>query len=156
MKRLSGYPNWFFWMIILCVVVTTLTGLFMFPWVMEFKLQWDIDLGLSGDLRLPAVVMHVLLGWLMLMLLGALWHSHIRAGWRKKLNYVSGLVTSFSLLLLACSGIGLYYFSSETAQLLASLLHTFLGLLLFSGFIWHYIGGRNIQKQNSKRQRILD
>ena len=155
MKKLSGYPNWFFWLIILAITVTGLTGLFMLPWVMEFKLQWDVDFGLSGDLRLPAVVMHVLLGWLMLMLLGALWHSHIRAGWRKKLNHKSGLVISLSLLALALTGVGLYYLSSESAQLVASLLHTFLGLLLCGGFGLHYWHGRQIRQQSLTRQRIL-
>lgn len=153
MKKLTGYPNWFFWLIILAISVTTLTGLFMLPWVMEFKLQWEVDFGLSGELRLPAVVMHVLLGWLLLMLLGALWHSHIRAGWRKKLNHWSGLVMSLSLITLALTGVGLYYLSSESAQLFASLLHTFLGMLLFSGFVWHYYHGRKIRLHSLRRHR---
>ncbi|MFV0595166.1 hypothetical protein [Shewanella sp.] len=127
----------------------------MLPWVMEFKLQWDVDLSLSGELRLPAVVMHVLLGWQMLMLLGALWHSHISAGWRKKLNHRSGLMMSLSLLAQALTGVGLYYLSSELAQLAASLLHTFLGLLVCVGFVWHCCHSRQIRLQSVKHQRIL-
>lgn len=126
----------------------------MLPWVMEFKLQWDVDFGLSGELRLSAVVVHVLLGWLLLMLFGALWHSHIRAGWRKKLNYRSGLVMSLSLITLALTGVGLYYLSSESAQLFASLLHTLLGIMLFAGFVWHYYHGRQIRLQSLRRLGI--
>ncbi|MCE9686374.1 hypothetical protein LZP73_09130 [Shewanella sp. AS16] len=152
MKRLSGYPNWFFWLIITATATATLTGLFMLPWVLEFKLQWDPGVELAPGLRLPAVVMHVFFGWLLLMLLGALWHSHIRAGWRKRNNHHSGLLMSFSLLLLALSGIGLYYLGSEQGQLFASLLHSSLGLTLFSGFLWHYYHGRRLRLAQGHRR----
>ena len=147
MKRLSGYPNWFFWLLTLSLLAVIASGLFMLPWVAEFKLQWDMDFQLAFSYRLPAVVVHVLFGWTLLMVLGALWHSHIRAGWRKKRNHISGLIQSFSLLLLALSGIGLYYLGSESAQLIASLLHTGVGLMLSGAFVWHYYHGLKIRRE---------
>lgn len=60
---------------------------------------------------------------------------------------------SLSLITLALTGVGLYYLSSESAQLFASLLHMFLGMLLFSGFVWHYYHCRKIRVQSLRRHR---
>ena len=150
MKRLSGYPNWFFWLLMFNMVVVTISGLFMLPWVAEFKLQWEVPFELSFAYRVPAAVLHVLTGWTILMLLGALWHSHIRAGWRKKRNHISGMIQTVSLLILALSGIGLYYLGSEDNQLIASVLHTLIGLCLCVSFTWHYVHGVKLQRQQKR------
>lgn len=153
MKRLSGYPNWFFVLLMLTMLAVSASGLFMLPWVAEFKLEWDVNLALNFDYRQGAAVMHVLFSWLLLMLLGALWHSHMRAGWRKKQNHISGLIQAISLIALALSGLGLYYLGAETAQLYTSLLHCLLGLVLIGSFGWHYVKGTKINRQQRQGRR---
>ncbi|WP_445775849.1 hypothetical protein [Shewanella sp.] len=152
MKHLSGYPNWFFWLLVAAMFAAILSGFYLLPWVAEFKLQWQVPIELSYSYRLPGAVIHVLTGWTLLMLLGALWHSHIRAGWRKKRNHYSGVIQSMSLLLLALTGVGLYYLGSEDSQLFASVLHTLFGVSLCASFTWHFIHGLTLQKKLQKNK----
>jgi hypothetical protein len=153
MKRLSGYSNWFYPLLINTLLLMSLSGLFMLPWVAEFKLQWDVSLDLGFGYRQGSALIHVLFSWLMLILLGALWHSHMRGGWRKKRNHISGIVQASSLLVLAISGLGLYYLGSENAQLYASLIHCGLGLILIFSFIWHYLHGMKINRRQAQGHR---
>ncbi|MCE9679156.1 hypothetical protein LZP69_08210 [Shewanella sp. AS1] len=146
MKRLTGYPNWFFWLLSSTLLAVMLSGLYMLPWVAQFKLEWEMELWLEWGYRLPAVIIHVVSAWLLFMLLGALWHSHIRSGWRKKRNHISGMIQTLSLLLLGVTGVGLYYLGSEAGQLVASLLHSFVGLLLGVTFVWHYYHGLQLRE----------
>lgn len=145
MKRLNGYPDSFFYLLLTAMFACSLSGLAMYPWVMEFKLQWELDFSLPGSLRQGIVSTHALSASILLILLGALWQVHIRAGWRRKENHFSGSFMALALLLLMLTGIGLYYLSSSNSQLAASLLHSVLGLGLSLSFIRHWLRGMQIR-----------
>ncbi|QYJ74447.1 hypothetical protein [Shewanella sp. FJAT-52076] len=147
MKRLNGYPDWFFYLLILSMTLCAATGFAMYPWVLEFKLEWELPMALNGQWRLPLVSSHALSAAVLLMLLGALWQVHMRAGWRKKENHVSGLFMALSMMLLMLTGVGLYYLSTESAQLAASLAHSGLGLSLMGVFCWHWVRGHRVRRQ---------
>ncbi|ABM00861.1 hypothetical protein SHAM105786_05240 [Shewanella amazonensis] len=147
MKRLNGYPGWFFYLLMLSMTLCAATGLAMYPWVLEFKLEWELPMALNGQWRLPLVSTHALSAAVLLMLLGALWQVHMRAGWRKKENRFSGIFMAFSIVLLMLTGVGLYYLSAESAQLAASLAHSVLGLSLVGLFTWHWIQGHRVRMQ---------
>ena len=153
MKKLNGYPDWFFYLLLGAMLMSALTGLALLPWVMEFKLEWELGSTLPGSMRLPIVSSHALASFILLMLLGALWQVHIRAGWRRQENHKSGLMLALSLLLLMLTGSGLYYLSSSEWQLSASLIHSAAGLMLSLGFIWHWIAGRRIRHGHIARAK---
>ncbi len=145
MKRLNGYPDGFFYLLLAAMFACSLSGIAMYPWVMEFKLEWELDFNLPGSLRLGIVSTHTLAASVLLMLLGALWQVHIRAGWRRRENHFSGIFMALALLLLMLTGIGLYYLSSSDSQLVASVLHSLLGLGLSLSFVWHWVRGHQIR-----------
>ncbi|MCL2918869.1 hypothetical protein [Shewanella litorisediminis] len=147
MKRLNGYPDCFFYLLIVSMTLCAATGFAMYPWVLEFKLEWELPMMLNGRWRLPLVSTHALSAAVLLILLGALWQVHIRAGWRKKKNHVSGLLMSLSMMLLMLTGVGLYYLSAESAQFAASLAHSGMGLSLVCVFTWHWVKGRRVRRQ---------
>ncbi|WP_228290877.1 hypothetical protein [Shewanella cyperi] len=146
MKRLNGYPNGFFYLLIGAMALVGLSGLAMLPWVAEFKLELDVGIQLAHGWRQPIVVSHMLAAYGLLLLLGALWQVHIRAGWRRRENHRSGLILTLSLLLLALTGLGLYYLGDEDWQLYASLLHSGLGNLLLLLFLWHWHHGIKVRR----------
>ena len=149
MKRLSGYPNWFHHLLLVVAVVVAVTGLLMLPTLLEFKLDWEVVWRLSGEQRLAVAAMHTLLSWLLLMQVGALWHAHMRAGWRKRLNRISGVATVAMILGLTLSAAGLFYLGSDEAQLAAALIHSGFGVSVIGLFAFHVLKGRRI---NSERQ----
>lgn len=147
MKRLSGYPNWFHHLLLVVAVLVSVTGLLMLPTMMEFKLDWDVVWRLSGEQRLTTAGIHTLASWLLLMQVGALWHAHMRAGWRKRLNRISGVATVCMILGLTLSAAGLFYLGAEEAQLAAALVHSGLGVSVIGLFAFHVIKGRRINAE---------
>jgi len=146
-QRLNGYADWFYWSLLSSLSIVVVSGLLMIPGVIEFKLEHEVDWRLNADSRLWTVALHVLGGWLVLMLMGALWQSHMKAGWRKREHWRSGVASALSLLSLGGSGVGLYYLGSSQAQLAASLTHTGVGLLLCLVLGWHIWRGRARRSQ---------
>ncbi len=143
-KRLKGYPKWFYHLLIIVLLTVTSSGLLMVPTLLEFKLDVDVAWRLSGTSRIWAAALHTLIGWLLLMQTGALWQAHMRSGWRKKLNRVSGASTALVLLLLAFTAGGLFYLGHEGALNAVAIAHTLLGLLMVGFAMFHIIKGRII------------
>ncbi len=126
----------------------------MIPGALEFKLQWEVDWRLSGEQRLPMVMLHVLSGWLLLMILGALWQVHLRAGWRQRKNHLSGITLALCLCVLAVTGIGLYYLGSELGQTISSVTHSGTGILFGLIIGWHIWHGGQIRMDKRRKQSV--
>lgn len=154
MKRLSGYPNWFYKMLLVAMITILLSGLLMIPTMLEFKLDMDVVWRLSGEHRLNAAAIHTIFGWLLMMQAGALWHAHMRAGWRKALNRPTGLGSALVLVGLTASAIALFYLGSSTAQTVSAITHTTLGILFALCMIAHMLIGQKIYRQ--KRERLAN
>jgi hypothetical protein len=77
-----------------------------------------------------------------LMLLGALVPLHIRGGWHRRRNRLTGaLMVSANFLLIATS-LGLYYAGSELLRPWMSSIHVAFGLCLPALFVAHVLVGR--------------
>ena len=74
-----------------------------------------------------------------LMMLGALVPVHMRYGWRKRKNLVTGITVATVNAALIVTAFGLYYLGSEAVRPWMSDVHTALGLAipgLLVGHIW--------------------
>ena len=116
------------------------------PTMLEFKLDYDVFWRLTGAQRLPIAALHTLLSIILLVQAGALWHAHMRAGWRKKSNRWSGSAIVLGLILLLFSGLGLFYFGSELLQLWSALLHTAVGFGASAVLCLHIAMGKKINR----------
>jgi len=76
------------------------------------------------------------------VLLGALVPLHVRFGWRRRTNLVTGSLMTACNALLILTAFGLYYFGSETLRLWASRLHIGVGIGLPFLFLLHVLVGR--------------
>lgn len=153
MKHLSGYPKWFHHALIFSLLAVAISGCLMIPTLMEFKLDMDVSWRLDGAQRVWVAGSHTLISWFLLMQTGALWHAHMRAGWRKKLNRVSGVSTALALVILAITAGGLLYLGTETALNAAAITHTVIGILLIGLIIFHMLMGRIIYAKSHQKNK---
>jgi hypothetical protein len=77
-----------------------------------------------------------------LMMLGALVPVHLRYGWRRGKNLVTGIVMSAVNAVLIVTAFGLYYLGSETLRPAMSDVHSALGLAIPALLVAHIWWGR--------------
>jgi hypothetical protein len=87
-----------------------------------------------------------------LLLLGALFPTHIARAWRGSLNRVSGAVMAATNVALIVTAFGLYYLGSDTARPWISEAHIAVGLALPALLIFHVWFGRRQIRNRSARQ----
>jgi hypothetical protein len=74
-----------------------------------------------------------------MMLTGALWSLHMRAGWRKGRQRASGLLVSGCMLLLCVTAVLIYYLGDDTWGARAALTHLAIGAGVTVPFLWHWL-----------------
>jgi hypothetical protein len=77
-----------------------------------------------------------------LMLLGALVPLHVRHGWRRRRNRVTGSLMAACNAVLILTAFGLYYLGSDTVRSWTSNVHIGAGLFLPILFCVHVFVGR--------------
>jgi hypothetical protein len=77
-----------------------------------------------------------------LMILGALVPVHLRYGWRRGKNLVTGIVMSAVNAILIVTAFGLYYLGSEAVRPVMSDMHIALGLAIPVLLVAHIWWGR--------------
>jgi hypothetical protein len=77
-----------------------------------------------------------------LMMLGALVPLHMRYGWRKRKNLVTGITAATVNAALIATAFGLYYLGSEAVRPWMSDVHTMLGLAMPPLLLAHIWWGR--------------
>lgn len=145
---MKGYPKWFSVSFVTSVVlILFLTGLLLLPTTLELRGNLDsVPWRLESSNRTIVVAGHALFGFLMVAVLGALWTTHMRVGWRSKLKRPSGsLLVSFNLILVL-TGIGIYYLGDDFLSSVASLSHAGIGLLLMPFYFFHMLYVRPIRR----------
>jgi len=98
--RQQGYPRLFTSTFLTLAVLALGTGLLMIPLLMTFKLGMNVDWYPSGSLRIWTTALHVLSGFAVLFLTGAIWSIHARAGWLRKMRHISGVLLLFGIIWL--------------------------------------------------------
>lgn len=138
---MRGYPAWFYPLLLLTVAILFATGCLLAPTMLDLRLEWDMPWRLGGDQRIAVAALHAVLSFLMFALLGSLWSVHMRAGWRHRKHWRSGLGMVALMLFLLASAIGIYYLGDEQAAMASAVSHLAAGALAFLLFGYHAVIG---------------
>jgi len=126
--RQQGYPRLFTSTFLTLAVLALGTGLLMIPLLMTFKLGMNVDWYPSGSLRIWTTALHVLSGFAVLFLTGAIWSIHARAGWLRKMRHISGVLLLLGIISMALTAPVMLYASNESLGATAAVTHTIIGL----------------------------
>lgn len=150
---MKGYPRWFESTLIGTSAALYVSGLLLAPTTLEMRSTWALGWRLEAASRIAAAAAHATLALAFMLLLGALWSIHMRAGWKRRQQRVSGLLLGIALLVLSASAVGVYYLADETMANFAGLSHLAIGVVLIVPFAYHAIVGRR-QRVRSRRLRF--
>lgn len=89
-----------------------------------------------------ALMAHGIIAYGFLIVAGAMIPVHITLGWNIRRNFKSGLTLAGTLLLLACTALGLYYLSDEIGRYWVSVIHWSVGLTALPILLIHALRGR--------------
>jgi hypothetical protein len=137
----KGYPRWFEPTLLGVVTVVFLSGCLLLPTTLEMRAEWRLGWRLAPDARLWVAAAHAAVAFLFLLVMGSLWSVHMRAGWRRHRERVSGMLLVLCLLWLALSALGVYYLADEAWARVAGLGHLVIGVLVVLPFTWHGVMG---------------
>jgi O-antigen/teichoic acid export membrane protein len=90
----------------------------------------------------PVLVAHGCIAALMIWCFGLIFVMHIKRGWYRKLNRITGASVSAMALILLLTGLGLYYLGDETVRANAGLAHWLVGLVAGLSLPAHIYWGR--------------
>jgi len=144
---MKGYPSWFVPALVGALLLMFATGLLLGPTTLMLRADLAMPWRLPGGARVPVAALHAAGGFALMLLMGALWSVHMRAGWRRRRQRGSGLVLGLLLLVLAVSAVAVYYLGDETLGVAAALTHLAAGLALAFPFGWHWAHGRRARRQ---------
>lgn len=144
---MKGYPRWFEPVLLGSTAVVFATGVLLAPTTLEMRAAWAMDWRLAAGWRVGVAAAHAGLAFVFMLLMGALWSVHMRAGWRRHRQRASGLLLVLSLLWLMLSAVGVYYLADEAWANVAGLGHLAMGVLLLAPFMWHAIVGWRHRRQ---------
>ena len=151
---MRGYPGWFYPALLLTVFVLMLTGGLLTPTLLDLRLEWDMPWRLEGDGQIVVAELHAAVSFWMLTMLGSLWNIHMRAGWRHRQHWRSGVAMALLMLILLFTAIGIYYLADEQMAMISAALHLGAGALVLVLFVYHaMIGYRRAVQHKSHLHR---
>ena len=153
MRRFSGYPRVFYPTPVITQSALLLTALLLIPTLFTFRLDMDSPIAVSGDLRLGSAALHTFFGMATLLITGALTSIHMRAGWVRRENRISGSVLLICLTGLSLSALGIYYFGDEQLSLWSSLAHLLLGGAWVFLLLFHGVRGYQLHRKRELQRR---
>lgn len=130
-------------------------GLVALSGVLWIVIGWNLDAEDYSDplraWRHRVLVLHGVAAYVLLWIVGRLYTLHQQGNWRAQRNRASGMGLSVALLLLAGSGLTLYYPPHEDWRDALSLLHQAVGValvLLLPLHVW-------LARKDRRRRRNL-
>ncbi len=120
--------------------------------MLEMRLDIDMSWRIEGGARLLTAASHCAAGFLFVGMVGALLVVHVRIGWRRRLNRISGVSLLLLVLILLISTLGIYYLGSELLSRVSSVTHTGAGLLMVLAAVWHSIKGRVLRRADTAKR----
>lgn len=135
--RRQGYPVSFMPILGLVGVSLLTTGILLIPLLLTMQMELDLPWYPSGWIRNLITGTHVLSGFLLVFLLGAVAIVHIRAGWLRGEKRLSGTFATGMITLLAVTAVLLLYSPLEVLSHQAAIMHLFLGIALPIGIGLH-------------------
>ena len=135
---MKGYPQWFSKKLIHSIFfITFVSGILLLPIVFEMKLDWNVPWRLTGGYRIGTTAIHLLAGFFVCAVLGALTTFHMRSGWIRKEKRLSGALLTSLCILLILSCIGILYSGHEGVSFVSSLTHSIIGIVISAIYIVH-------------------
>lgn len=134
-------PKWHEWLVYGSLGLLFLTGL---AWLLLGRFgKVEGAFGLEPNPALPwLLTVHGIVAYAFLIVLGMLVPVHMVRGWSAGHNRRSGLTIVSAVLVLAASGLVLYYSSAEALRGNASTAHWLLGLIFPLILVVHIVQGR--------------
>lgn len=142
---MNGYPRWFVPGLVAALLLMLATGLLLAPTTLALRAEMAVPWRLPGSGRVLCAAIHAAGGFAMVLLVGALWSLHMRAGWRARKQVVSGSMLGIVMLLLAASAVIIYYAGDEGLGVAAALFHLGTGVAVVIPFAWHWWHGRQVR-----------
>lgn len=136
------YPRWFLPALLALLSTVLLTGLGLTPTTLALRAEWDLPWRLAGTDRVWIAALHSGLAFGLAAVVGALWSVHMRSGWRRRRQRLSGALLGSALAVLAASAVGVYYLGDDRLAAAAAYVHLGVGLFASVLFVWHWRRGR--------------
>jgi hypothetical protein len=140
-RRPGRLPRWQEWSVYVGFGLLIATGL-VWLWLDNFVRV----AGEFGPEHHPAeqwtLIAHGVVAYAFLLIAGAMIPVHITLGWNTRRNLKSGLTLAGTLLLLAATALGLYYYSDEVGRSWVSIVHWGVGLIAVPVLLIHALIGR--------------
>jgi len=148
---MRGYPPRFLSLLWTVCGAVLASGLLLLPTTLDLRFGWAMPWRLPGDARLLTAAVHAGASFAMLLVAGALWSVHMRAGWRRGRQRKTGAVLVTLLAGLALSALGVYYLGESGIANGVALIHVALGLSLALPLGVHTLIGR---RQRARQQQM--
>lgn len=152
---MKGYPQWFSKNLIHSVLfITFVSGLILLPTTLEMKLAWTVPWRATEGYRISTTAIHLLAGFFVCSILGALSTLHMRSGWIRKEKRWSGAMLTSLCILLILSSIGILYSGNESVSFVSSLTHSTIGIIISVIYLIHTLiikSARKIQYRSRNR-----
>lgn len=139
-------PNKVQWALFSAFAMSFVSGSLFFILKTWFLIEGDFGLE-KHPWQYPLLKIHAASAFILMLLYGALWASHIQFGWRTKRSRKSGSAMVLVVGLQIVTAYLLYYLSNQTMRVITEYVHLFVGLTLPVTLALHiYLGRRNKAK----------
>lgn len=128
------------------IAVVFFTGVALLPSMLDMRLDIEMSWRIGGGTRLFAAASHCAAGFVLVGMVGALFAIHVRIGWRRGLNRISGTTLLALMMILLASVLGIYYLGDERLSRASSITHTSAGLLTVLVMVWHSTKGQRLRR----------
>lgn len=139
---MKTYPRGFVPLLHAVLLALLSSGLLLAPGALHMRLEWELPWLLPSGARVWVAALHALSFFLMLGLVGALWTVHVRAGWVRRENLISGALLLLAFGLLGATGLALYYAGGERLAAWSAVVHLLVGGALPVLYVAHRAGAR--------------
>jgi len=144
---MTNYPKWFLPALLWTLLLMFASGLLLAPTTLAMRTELEVAWRLPGAGRIAVAALHAAGGFALMLLMGALWSVHMRSGWRRRKQRLSGVLLGSWLIVLTLSAVAVYYVGEDTLGRLAALTHLVLGLALLVPFLVHWLRGRRVRRR---------
>ena len=140
-RRPGRLPRWQEWSVYVSFSLLVATGILWL--LLDTFVRVTGEFGPEHDpAQQWALIAHGVIAYGFLLVAGAMVPVHMTLAWNSRRNLKSGLTLAGVLLLLAVSGLGLYYLGDEASRHWTSIVHWSVGLVAALVLLIHALIGR--------------
>jgi hypothetical protein len=147
---MKGYPAWFRPALIAVSLIVYVSGCLLAPSTLAMRAEWERGWSMASGPRQAMTAAHAATAFGLLLFIGALWAVHMRSGWRRRRQRISGLVMALGFCALIVTAVGVYYAGDQAWADAAGIGHLLLGLPLLVPFVWHAVRGWRHRRQHRR------